>query len=146
MEPEPKIKFYKITLKQKIKKQIRQFRIYCYTSLMSAVFMFIFLFIFTSLFHIFYLFSLFVVYGITVSVSFVLNKLYVFNLFNPKKLSKQYYHFFIISGLAFIGNFLALYILVEFVDLYYLFAQLCIGLVGLPILFISHKRFVFSHV
>lgn len=140
-----KVKLYRLRLKGRIKRQIKQFRIYCYTSFISAGLMFFLLFFFTSLLHIYYLLSLIMVYVVTITTSFILNKMYVFKLFNPTKLTKQYHHFFVISIVSFVVNFFALYILVKFIGMWYLLAQLLIGLIGLPILFLSHKKFVFSY-
>jgi len=140
-----RVEFYRLSLKDRVKRQIDKFKRYCYTSFISASLMFLLLFIFTSTLHIYYLISFVMAFVVSLTLSFVLNKLYTFNSFNPTKITKQYSYFFIVSIVAFIGNFLALYVLVGIVGLWYLLAQLIIGLVGLPILFLSHKRYVFAH-
>jgi putative flippase GtrA len=143
---EPKVKLYRLTFRQRVKRKIEQFKMYCYTSFASAALMFLLLYVFTSLLGIHYLLSLVMVYVISITTSFILNKVYVFRLFNPTSLTKQYRHFFIIGIASFLANFIFLFILVDLVGLWYLLAQLIIASIGLPILFLSHEKFVFSHI
>ncbi len=137
--------FYNLSFKHRVKRQLKNFRRYCYISLCSSGVLFTLLFIFTSLLNIYYILSFIMAFAISATLNFTLNKIYTFNFFNPKRLAKQYYQFFIVSFSAFSVNIILLYILVEFFHSYYLVAQLTIGLVGSPILFIIHRRFVFSH-
>jgi len=137
--------FYNLSFKHRIKRQLKNFRRYCYISLCSSGVLFILLFIFTSLFNIYYILSFTMAFTMSTTLNFILNKIYIFNFFNPKRLTKQYYQFFIVGFSAFSVNIILLYVLVEFFHFYYLVAQLTIGLVGLPILFIIHRRLVFSH-
>jgi len=139
-----KFETYNLSLKERLKKQIKQFKKYCYISVASGVLMFTLLFLFTSLLNIYYLLSLTMAYTITVTGNFILNKIFIFNRFHPESLSKQYSQFFIVSFSGFIGNFIALYVLVSYFKWGYLFAQLLISAVGLPLLFFCYRNLVFS--
>lgn len=144
-----KIQTYKLTLNQRVnlyKRQFQQFKRYCFIALFSGVIMLMALFIFTSYLSFFYLVSFVFSYILMTLVSFVLNKKYVFKIFNPKSLSKQYKEFFIVGVVAFVLNFIALYILVDVYHIYYLLGQIIIWIIGAPWLFITHKLLVFSHV
>lgn len=140
------IRTYKPSMKDNIKWHFKHFRIYCFTSFIDAILMFGLLFILTTIFKIHYILSFTITYIIITTNSFILNKLFVFKFFNPKKLHKQYSQFFIVSVTAFILNFIALYFLVEFLGVWYLLAQLIIATVGLPPLYLSHRIMVFNHI
>jgi len=141
----PTVTFYEPSLRRAMKRQISHFKNYCYVSFANGALMFLLLFVFTSIFQIFYIFSLIIASLITMTSSFILNKIYIFNKFSAKELSKQYYHFFIVGFSAFFVNLISLYLLVRIFGLHYLLAQLLIVVVSLPLLFFSHKKFVFKH-
>jgi len=140
-----RVRFYNLSFKSRVKRQLKKFKRYCYISLCSSSVLFILLFIFTSILKIYYLFSFIMAFILSTTLNFTLNKIYIFNFFNPKRLTRQYYEFFIIGFSVFFVNVALLYIFVEFFHFYYLLAQLTIGLIGLPILFLIHKKVVFSY-
>ncbi len=140
-----KIKLYNLSLKQRAKRHIYSFRKYCYIMGIGAAILFSLLFVFTSLFKVHYLLSLFFAYIVSISLNFFLSKKVIFNNFSPKRAHKQYYEFFIVSMGGFFGNLIFLFILVDLVGLWYLLAELIIGFFGLPLMFLTHKKIVFSH-
>jgi|SRR3989344_460625 len=142
---EERIKFYKRNLQYRIKMNLKVFKIYTYTSILGAIIMFLTLFILTSAFRIYYILSFIIAFIISLTVNFILNRVYTFRKFNPKKLSRQYFEFFLVSISAFLANLISLYILVELFHIFYLLSQLIISLIGLPMLYLVNKKLVFSH-
>ena len=140
------VEYYKPSLKQSVKWYFKHFKVYCYTSFIGGTLMFSLLYIFTSVFKIHYLFSLTLVYIIITINAFLLNRFFVFKLFNPKKIHKQYSQFFIVSLIFYLLNSFFLYVLVEIFGFWYLLAQLIIGVIGFPVTYLTHKHIVFSHI
>ncbi len=139
------IRTYNYNLTERFKRRFKQLRLYCITSVASGALMFLLLFIFTSLIGYHYLISLTISFILTTTASFVFNKIFVFKTFNPKKLTQQYYEFFIVSISVYVVNFIFLFILVDLFNMWYLLAQFLISIVGLPILYMVHRKLVFSH-
>lgn len=146
MDKRGRISIYKPSIKQSVRWHFKYFKVYCYTSIIGAILMFSLLYIFTDVFKIYYIISFTIVYIIVTTNAFLLDRFFVFRLFNPKRMHKQYYRFFIISIVAYIINLTFLYILVHFFDIWYLLAQLIISVVGLPLLYLSHRNMVFSYI
>ncbi len=139
------LEIYNLTLKQKLKYQVNSFRKFCYTTIICAAVLYSLLFIFTSQYGIYYLFSFVMAYTISTTFAFFLSKKFVFNSFNPKTIQRQYKEFFYFYLIIFIVNTLFLYTLVEYAGLWYLFAQLLIGITTTPMVFIFIRILVFSH-
>ena len=137
---------YDLTLKQKLTYHIVSFRKFCYTTIACAVLLYTLFFIFTSLLHVHYILSFVIAYPIAMSFAFMANKIWVFNSFNPKAISRQYVQFFYVYMATFIVNLILLYILVEFAGFWYLLAQLVIGIIITPLVFLVTKIVVFSHI
>ena len=146
MEKRGRIEGYKLNIKQLIKWHFKHFKHYIYTSAIGAVLMFSLLFIFVSVFKIHYLFSFTIVYVIVTTNAFLLNKLFVFKFFNPKRIHRQYYEFFLFGIIVYIANLTAIYIFVQFIGIWYLLSQAIISLIGMPLLYLAHRHLVFSHV
>ncbi len=142
---ELKLETYKISFKDRIKRNLKKFKKYCYISLLSGSLLLVFLFTFTSLLRIYYLLSFIFASIISITLNFLLNRIYNFNNFNPKRLPKLYSEFLVISVASFSLNAILLYILVSIFKIFYLLAQFLIGILGLPILFLVHKKIVFNH-
>jgi len=146
MDRKGKVGVYRPTLKQNISWHFKHFKLYCYTSAIGAILMFSLLYILTDVFKIYYILSFTLAYLLIVTNSFLLNRFFVFRLFNPKRIHRQYLQFFIVNIVAYVTNLIFLYILVHFFGIWYLLAQFLIAVVGLPILYLSHRVMVFNHV
>ncbi|MBU1136178.1 MAG: GtrA family protein [Nanoarchaeota archaeon] len=140
-----RVKVYDLTLKQRINLHFKQFKKYCYFAIATTLILLLLLFILKSLFKIHYLISFMIAYFIAASINFILNKYYTFNLFNPKTISRLYYEFSILNAGVFILNLVFLYVLVEFFNIWYFFAQVLISLGFAPVKFFINKKLVFSH-
>jgi len=140
-----RIETYNPSLKFRFKKNLEHFKRYFYVSLTCAGFLLLLLFILTSIFKFYYLSSFVLSYTLTITLSFILNKKFTFNNFNPKTLKNQYIEFSVVGILSFLINLLLLYILVDIVGIFYLFSQIIIGIFGIPTLFVIHKKLVFGH-
>ena len=140
-----KVKTYNLDLRKKIDCHFKGLRRYLLVVLVNTVLLFLTLYVFSSIFDFHYFLSLAVAYVIMITNSFLCNRYWIFNGFNPKRFHKMYLEFFWISVAAFFANLVFLFVLTDVLDIYYLFSQLIIGLVGFPLLFTFYKRIVFSH-
>ena len=140
-----KIAVYKPTIKQTLNWHFKHFKIYCYTSVIGAVLMFSLLYISTSVLKIHYMLSFTIVYAIVATTSFILSKFLVFRFFSPKRFHKQYCQFFAISLVFYILNLISLFIIVNFFGVWYLLAQFIISVIGLPVVYLIHRKIVFEH-
>ncbi len=140
-----KIKTYNLCFKKRAKKHFKELKKCVYIALINGSFMFLLLFILTSLINFNYIFSFVISFLSMTVLSFSLNRAYIFNNFNPKKLHRQYYEFFLVSLGAFTVNLILLYIFVDIIGIYYLLSQLFIAMFGFPILFTFYKKKVFNH-
>ncbi len=140
-----KIKYYNLPLIDRAMCHFEEISDSIFISLISGIILFSFLFSLTTIFQMHYLFSLFLSYIVMISVSFILNKKYIFNMFNPKRLHEQYYQFFIVSISGFLINAIFLNLLVEILEINYLISQSVIVIIGFPALFTFYKNWVFSY-
>ncbi len=138
------VRLYKRSIKARAKQQLEQFKSYLKISLICAGILFILLFLFTSVLRIHYLISFLISFAIAGSFNFFLNRYRTFRGFNPIKLTKLYYKFFVVSSSSFLLNILFLFLLVNFFNIWYLLAQFYIALIGLPIMYFVHKKWTFD--
>ncbi len=141
-----RLEVYRLSFKERIKRRAKQLKRYCYVSSISAAVTFILLFIFVSLLNFYYITAFVIAYLASATLSFFLNKILIFNIFNPKSLQKQYYQFFMVNVLFFLANLVLLYVFVEFFGLWYLLAQVLISLIIVLARFLSYKNYVFNHI
>tara|TARA_Y100000310_G_C20375856_1_gene665710 strand:- start:130 stop:582 length:453 start_codon:yes stop_codon:yes gene_type:complete len=141
-----RIGVYRPSIKQMVKWHFKHFKLYSYTSVIGAVLLFSLLYLLTSVFKIHYILSFTIAYILVTTNAYFLNRLLVFRVFNPKRIHKQYYEFFISSVGAYVLNVFFLYIFVNFLNIWYLLAQAIICIVGLPLLYMAHRHIVFSHI
>ncbi len=140
-----KVKTYNIGVKKRVKRHFKEIKHYLFACCINGVIMFVMLYFLTSIFNLHYLISLVFVYILVVTSGFFFNKYWIFNNFNPKRMHKMYSEFFLVSFIGFILNMSLLYLLVDVVGVFYLFAQLIIVIPGFPLVFTLHKNIVFSH-
>jgi putative flippase GtrA len=97
----------------------------------------------TEFLHIWYIMSAALAFTAAVVNNFVLNKRWTFQNTAPE-VSKQFVSFFIISIISLALNLSVLYILTEYVGMWYMTAQVIAILVALSNNYMSNKKFTFK--
>lgn len=105
---------------------------------------FAFLYFFTDILHIWYLTSAVLAFLIAFWVSFTLQKLWTFKNRETRNIGSQMMKYFALGLFNLSLNTLIMYVLVDFIDIYYMLAQVfAAGIVGIQSFFIS-KFFIFK--
>ncbi|MEK7642537.1 MAG: glycosyltransferase [Patescibacteria group bacterium] len=101
------------------------------------------LYIFTDIFKIWYLYSSLLSFVIAVVLSFILQKFWTFNDRETEKVHHQFGRFL---GVAILGigiNTVCMYILVDILSIWYIFAQIITGAIIAIFNFLMYKFFIF---
>lgn len=102
------------------------------------------LYIFTDIFHLWYIYSSWVAFVITFVVSFSLQRFWTFRGQHQRALNAQLLMYFVMAIANIIVNTGILYLLSEFVHLYYLISQaISIGLISIASFFL-YQKYVFA--
>ncbi len=101
------------------------------------------LYILTEYFHIWYILSAAIGFTAGVINNFILNKYWTFQDRAPQ-IPRQFVSFFVISVVSLAINLSVLYILTEYVGIWYMAAQLMAILVALSNNYLSNRRFTFG--
>lgn len=104
----------------------------------------IFLYIFTDFFGLWYEFSLVIAFFIAFCVSFTLQKFWTFEDSRTDRMHIQASWYFILALCNLAFNAVALYLLVQYAHLWYLFAQVIISAVIAIMNFILYKFVIFK--
>lgn len=133
-------------LKELIKKEgSKQFIKFCLVGILNTLINLIIFFILTNIFHIYYLISAVFAFLAAVTNSFILNKTWTFKEKISQNTYNKYAKFFLVSIIALVINLLILYVLVEFFNVYNMFAQL-IGIASnILINFFGNKLWTFKN-
>lgn len=93
-----------------------------------------------------YIFGATIAFVVAVINNYILNKLWTFKDKRTGKtfITKQWIKFLSISVISLGANLAALYLLVEFLNLWYIFAQIIAILASLGINFIGNKKWTFT--
>jgi len=132
-------------IKHKIASNIRNFKRYCYVASISGTMILLLFFIFVHLIRIHYLTSIVLAYIPSYTLGFVLDKKLVFTNKNKKALHRQYAEFLITSFSAMLLNMFFLFILIDIFGWGKILSEAIIIIIGLPLLFLVHKKLVFEH-
>lgn len=97
----------------------------------------------TEFFNIWYIFSAGIAFVIAVINNFLLNKYWTFKDHTPK-IYQQFMTFFVISVTSLTINLSVLYILTEYIKIWYMTAQIAAILVALSNNYLGNKRFTFN--
>ena len=132
-------------IRHRIASNIDNFKKYCYVASVSGTMILILFFIFVYLIKIHYLFSIILAYIPSYTLGFILDKKFIFNKKNKKALHRQYAEFLITNVSAMFLNMLFLFILIDIFGWWKIVSEAVIIIVGLPLLFLVHKKLVFEH-
>jgi putative flippase GtrA len=120
-----------------------QFMKFCMVGSIGGVINLGLLYSLTEFLHIWYIMSAALAFTAAVVNNFVLNKRWTFQNTAPE-VSKQFVSFFIISIISLALNLSVLYILTEYVGMWYMTAQVIAILVALSNNYMSNKKFTFK--
>lgn len=132
-------------IRHKIASNIDNFKKYCYVAIVSGGMILILFFIFVRIIELHYLFSIILAYIPSYTLGFILDKRFVFTNKNKKALHRQYAEFLIASFSAMLLNMLFLFILIDIFNWHKILSEAIIIIIGLPLLFLAHKKLVFCH-
>lgn len=132
-------------IRHKIASNIDNFKKYCYIAGFSGGMILLLFFLFVYLFRIHYLISIILAYIPSYTLSFILDKKFIFNKRNKKALHRQYAEFLITNVSAMLLNMFFLFILVDIFGWWKIVSEAIIIIIGLPLLFLAHKKLVFCH-
>ncbi len=102
------------------------------------------LFILTEIFKVFYLISEIIAFIFSALQNYLLNKIWTFKEELKSSIFQKGFKYFIISLISLIVNLGTLYILVEFFDFWYLFAEMGAILLSFMINFLGNKIWTFK--
>lgn len=103
------------------------------------------LFILVHYFQIWYLTSAIISFCSAVIISYLLNKLFVFNNYSRKNIHKQFTVFFIFQLIMLGVNTLLMYIFVDIIGMWYMLAQAISSLTTAVINYIFFNKIVFKN-
>lgn len=106
---------------------------------------FLILYVFTEFFGIWYIYSVLIAFLFAFCVSFIMQKFWTFKDKNTNKTHKQAAFYLFISVVNLIVNVIAIYILVEVFELWYMLAQVLIAGVTAIYSFLIYKFIIFKH-
>ena len=127
------------------KYSIKQFIKYFFLSSVAFLVDFWLLYVFTDFLHIYYLLSNLVSYNIWALVNFWFNKKYTFNNTYKNK-SKQFLVFLGVSLINLAIASILLYVMVDYLHVYFLYAKVISTGIGFFINFFGHKYITFKYL
>ena len=83
----------------------------------------------TEFLHIWYLLSAIIGYVVTNTSNFILHKFWTFKNKDKQKIKKQMFQYLILCIVFFVANTVCLYVLVDVIHIYYLYAQIGLTIV-----------------
>ncbi len=102
------------------------------------------LFVLTEVFKVFYLISEIIAFIFSALQNYLLNKIWTFKEKLKNTIIQKWVKYFIISTISLLVNLSILYILVEFFDFWYLFAEIGAIMFSFVINFIGNKIWTFK--
>ena len=120
-----------------------QFIKFCIVGSIGGVIHLGLLYALTEFLHIWYIFSAAAAFTAAVTNNFILNKYWTFQDRAPE-VPKQFVTFFVISVISLVINLSVLYVLTEYVGLWYMTAQLIAILVALSNNYLGNKKLTFN--
>jgi len=97
----------------------------------------------TEFFGIYYIISAVIGFIVAGTNNFTLNKVWTFKENLKDKYFKEYFHFFSVSIFSYILSILILYLLTEFVGIFYVFSQAIALIAGGSLNFVFNKIYTF---
>ncbi len=120
-----------------------QFMKFCVVGTIGGVINLGLLYVFTEGFHIWYLISAAFAFTVAVINNFVLNKYWTFQNRAPE-IPRQFVFFFFVSVVSLTINLSVLYVLTEYVGMWYIEAQILAILVAVSNNYLGNKKFTFK--
>jgi putative flippase GtrA len=127
-----------------LNKGIYQFVKFSIVGVLNTLINLLVIYIFTEFFGIYYLISAVLAFIVAVTNSFILNKIWTFQENFRKNLHLKSIKFFIVSIISLIFNLFILYISVEYLKIWYIFAQIIAIIFNLIINFFGNKLWTFK--
>ena len=101
------------------------------------------LYLFTDIFHFWYIYSAFIATGVALIVSFTLQKLWTFQNFSTDRVHVQFPMHATLALLNIALNAVMLFAFVEWLHLWYLAAQVVVGVLLACVNYTIYKKFIF---
>src|SRR3989344_7481420 len=101
------------------------------------------LYILTEFLHIHYIVSAVFAFIVAVTNSFILNKIWTFKENIKHKAASRYIKFIIVSIIALVVNLVFLWVMVEYFEMWYMFAQVLAVILNFIINFFGNKLWTF---
>lgn len=102
------------------------------------------LYVFTDLFKLWYLHASIIAFTSSVLISFTLQKFWTFNDRNIKNTHRQFINYIVVAILGVVMNTVAMYLLVDLFDIWYILAQILTGILIAIFNFLMYKFFIFN--
>ena len=102
------------------------------------------LYTFTEYLGFYYMFSAIIAFMVGATINFIMNKKWTFLERVREDFLIKYSKYFFVSIVALLGNLLILYILTEFVGVYYILSQFLAASVSLIVNFFCSKKWIFK--
>ncbi len=126
------------------KQVIFHFLKFAFVGLIGTILNISILYLSTEYYNLYYIYSAIIAFIIAATVNFLINKVWTFNEKINNKIFLQYLKFLVVSLMALSVNILFLYILTEFVKIYYLVSEVIAIGVSLIINFIGNTIWTFK--
>lgn len=126
------------------KQVVLEFFRFAFVGLVGTIINITILYLFTERLKIYYLFSAIFSFIIAATINFIFNKIWTFNEKIFTKIIEKYAQFLTVSLIALLLNIIFLYILTEFVKIYYIISQVIAIGISLIINFIGNKIWTFQ--
>lgn len=126
------------------KQVVLEFFRFAFVGLVGTIINITILYLFTERLRIYYLLSAIFSFIIAVTINFIFNKIWTFNEKISTKIVEKYAQFLTVSLMALLLNIIFLYILTEFVKIYYIISQVIAIGISLMINFIGNKIWTFQ--
>lgn len=121
----------------------KEFLKFCVIGVMNTGIHLVCLFILTEYFHIYYVLSSVLAFLIALVNSFIFNSIWTFESQIKEKLATRFMKFFAVSVFAGAMNILALYMMTEFLGIWYILSQILATVVSKLINFTGYKFWTF---
>ncbi len=102
------------------------------------------LYTFTEYLGFYYMFSAIIAFMVGATINFIMNKKWTFLERVREDFLIKYSKYFFVSIVALLGNLLILYILTEFVGIYYILSQFLAASASLIVNFFVSKKWIFK--
>lgn len=130
---------------KKIKRNLRPFITFCLIGGINTLIHIVTLYSLVEFANFYYILASFIGFILAVTNSFILNTIFTFKQKLNYQTKKRYSKFFTISASSAIINLSLLYLITEYLGIYYLISQLIATLFSLTINFIANKKWTYKN-